>query len=57
MKEELLQRYSLSAEEEQCLAPELLMKITEKRGYKDNYDRGSELVVLIFDKGSWEGTH
>ncbi len=47
----IAQRYSLSAVEEQCLAPELLMKITEKRGYKDNYDRGSELVVFDIRQG------
>ena len=27
------------------------MKITEKRGYKDNYDRGSELVVFDIRQG------
>ena len=49
--ERLAHRYQLKAEEEALLAPDLLMKITEKRGYKDNYDRGSELVVFDIRQG------
>lgn len=33
------------------LAPELLMDITAKRGYKEDYDRGSELVVHDIRQG------
>lgn len=42
----IAQRYKLTAEQEALPTPELLMTITEKRGYKDDYDRGSELVVV-----------
>lgn len=49
--ERIANRYQLKAEEEALLAPDLLMKITEKRGYKDNYDRGSELVVFDIRQG------
>ena len=49
--ERIAPRYQLKAEEEALLAPDLLMKITEKRGYKDNYDRGSELVVFDIRQG------
>jgi len=41
--ERIANRYQLKAEEEALLAPDPLMKITEKRGYKDNYDRGRTL--------------
>lgn len=49
--ERIANRYQLKAEEEALLAPDLLMKITEKRGYNDNYDRGSELVVFDIRQG------
>lgn len=49
--ERIANRYQLKAEEEALLAPDVLMKITEKRGYKDNYDRGSELVVFDIRQG------
>ncbi|MFV0559723.1 MAG: ribosome biogenesis GTPase YlqF [Enterococcus sp.] len=39
------QRYNLSTEDEQLLGPDLLMKITEKRGFMDDYSRGSEAVI------------
>ena len=44
-------RYGLSIEQEEKLAPELLMDITAKRGYKEDYDRGSELVVHDIRQG------
>lgn len=44
-------RYNLTPEEAALLAPELLMKITQKRGHKDNYDRGAELVVFDIRQG------
>ena len=40
------QRYKLPETAETLPANELLMEITAKRGYKDDYDRGSELVVV-----------
>ncbi|MFZ8763848.1 ribosome biogenesis GTPase YlqF [Enterococcus diestrammenae] len=40
------QRYRLTEAEEALPAAEMLMLITEKRGYKDDYERGSELVVV-----------
>lgn len=45
------ERYGLSIEEEQQVAPELLMTITERRGYRQDYDRGSELVVFDIRQG------
>lgn len=42
----IAERYKLTTEQETLPAVELLMAITEKRGYKDDYDRGSELVVV-----------
>lgn len=40
------QRYKLPETAEELPANELLMEITAKRGYKDDYERGSELVVV-----------
>lgn len=40
------QRYKLVDTAESLPPAELLMEITAKRGYKDDYDRGSELVVV-----------
>lgn len=45
------ERYQLAPEQEQQLAPELLMTITAKRGLRDDYDRGSELVVFDIRQG------
>ncbi|WP_303217797.1 ribosome biogenesis GTPase YlqF [Enterococcus asini] len=42
----IAQRYKLPATAEELPANELLMEITAKRGYKDDYERGSELVVV-----------
>lgn len=39
-------RYHLELVDEQLPLPDLLMLITEKRGFRDDYDRGSELVVV-----------
>ncbi len=47
----IAERYQLPEEAEQQLAPELLMTITAKRGYKDDYDRGSEVVVFDIRQG------
>lgn len=43
--ERLQDRYQLAEEEVFLPAPELLMLITKKRGFRDNYDRGSEMFV------------
>ncbi|MGG5358710.1 MULTISPECIES: ribosome biogenesis GTPase YlqF [unclassified Enterococcus] len=45
------ERYNLEADQEQQLAPELLMTITQRRGLRDDYDRGSELVVFDIRQG------
>ena len=45
------ERYHLSEDQERKLAPELLMDITAKRGYKDDYERGSEVVVFDIRQG------
>ena len=47
----IAERYQLPEEAEQQLAPELLMTITAKRGYKDDYDRGSEVVIFDIRQG------
>jgi len=41
----LTERYQLSGEELLLDTPDLLMLITEKRGYKDDYDRGSRMII------------
>lgn len=48
---QLIQRYHLSEEEVLQLAPELLMTITEKLGFRDNYERGSERVIHDIRQG------
>ncbi|MFV0557217.1 MAG: ribosome biogenesis GTPase YlqF [Enterococcus sp.] len=45
------ERYQLTPTMEELLAPDLLMKITAKKGYRDDYDRGSELVVFDIRQG------
>ncbi len=45
------ERYNLETDQEQQLAPELLMTITQRRGLRDDYDRGSELVVFDIRQG------
>lgn len=47
----LMERYNLS-EEETFLSPaELLMLISKKRGFKDDYDRASEMIILEIRSG------
>jgi ribosome biogenesis GTPase A len=43
--EALKKRYQLTDEELQLPAPELLMRITEKRGFRDDYNRASEMII------------
>ena len=45
------ERYHLTEEQEQGLAPEILMAVTAKRGFRDDYARGSELVVFEIRDG------
>lgn len=48
---QLMQRYQLSEEDMALLAPDLLMKITEKQGFRDDYNRGSERVIHDIRQG------
>lgn len=41
----LIERYGLSEEDLTLDDPSLLMLISEKRGFKDDYDRASEMIV------------
>ncbi|MGX7131725.1 ribosome biogenesis GTPase YlqF [Enterococcus songbeiensis] len=47
----IAERYQLSKEEEEQLAPELLMSITAKKGLRDDYERGSELIIFDIRHG------
>lgn len=49
--ERLMERYQLSEEDIFLPAPELLMLISKKRGFKDNYDRASEMIVQEIRSG------
>ncbi|MGY3765215.1 ribosome biogenesis GTPase YlqF [Vagococcus vulneris] len=42
---QLSERYQLSSEDIKLTSPELLMLITEKRGFQEDYERGSKMVV------------
>lgn len=43
--EHLMERYHLTEEELYLPAPELLMLISHKRGYREDYDRASEMII------------
>ncbi|KAF1298053.1 ribosome biogenesis GTPase YlqF [Enterococcus sp. JM4C] len=47
----LSERYQLTEEQEKGLAPELLMTISQKRGFRDDYDRASEMLVFEIRSG------
>lgn len=47
----LEERYQLSAEDLFMELPELLLLITKKRGFKDDYERGSELLINELRQG------
>lgn len=49
--ERLMERYHLSEEEIFLPAAELLMLISKKRGFKDDYDRASEMIVQEIRSG------
>ncbi len=49
--QQLQQRYHLTTTELELLAPELLMLITEKQGFKEDYERGSERVIHDIRQG------
>ncbi|MGX7196641.1 ribosome biogenesis GTPase YlqF [Enterococcus olivae] len=48
---QLSKRYGLNEQEIAFLAPEMLMKITEKQGFRDDYARGSERVIHDIRQG------
>lgn len=48
---QLMQRYQLSEEDMELLAPDLLMKITKKQGFRDDYNRGSERIIHDIRQG------
>ncbi|MDR0922295.1 MAG: ribosome biogenesis GTPase YlqF [Lactobacillales bacterium] len=43
--ERLVERYKLTIEDTFLPAPELLMLISEKRGFRDDYERASEMLI------------
>lgn len=48
----LATRYHLEeAEEQELELPELLMRISEKRGFRDDYDRAAEMLVFELRRG------
>lgn len=49
--EALQERYKLSETEMFLPTPELLMLITEKRGFKEDYERGSEMLIYEIRQG------
>ncbi|MGY3778139.1 ribosome biogenesis GTPase YlqF [Isobaculum melis] len=49
--QQLEKRYALTKEEAQLEPPELLMRISEKRGFRDDYDRASEMVIYEIRSG------
>lgn len=48
---QLLERYHLTETELGLPAPELLMLISQKRGYREDYDRASEMIVQEIRSG------
>ncbi|APE72598.1 MULTISPECIES: ribosome biogenesis GTPase YlqF [Enterococcus] len=47
----LTERYSLTEEELFLPAPEQLMLISQKRGFRDDYNRASEMIILEIRSG------
>lgn len=47
----LAKRYRLDESEEELELPELLMRISEKRGFRDDYDRAAEMLVFELRRG------
>ncbi|MGM0124455.1 ribosome biogenesis GTP-binding protein YlqF [Enterococcus sp. AZ194] len=47
----LAERYQLTEEQEKELAPEILMTISQKRGFRDDYGRASEMLVFEIRSG------
>lgn len=47
----LMERYQLSEDDLFQPAAEILMEITKKRGFKDDYERGSELLINELRQG------
>lgn len=49
--EALAGRYKLTAEEVSLPSPELLMLITEKRGFREDYSRAAEMIIYEIRSG------
>ena len=47
----IAERYGLEKSEEEQLAADLLMTITAKKGFRDNYERGSEMIIFDIRHG------
>ncbi|MGK0551790.1 ribosome biogenesis GTPase YlqF [Enterococcus faecalis] len=47
----LIERYQLTETDIFQPAPELLMQISEKRGFKENYERASEMIIVEIRNG------
>ncbi|ALV21267.1 ribosome biogenesis GTPase YlqF [Carnobacterium antarcticum] len=49
--EQLADRYKLTAEEIVLPSPEMLMLITEKRGFREDYSRAAEMIIYEIRSG------
>lgn len=49
--EQLKERYKLTEDNLFMELPELLLLISEKRGFKDDYERASEMLILELRQG------
>lgn len=49
--EQLADRYKLTAEEIALPSPEMLMLITEKRGFREDYSRAAEMIIYEIRSG------
>ena len=47
----MTERYGLTEEELFLPAPEQLMLISQKRGFRDDYNRASEMIILEIRSG------
>ena len=50
-QQRLMERYGLTEEELFLPAPEQLMLISQKRGFRDDYNRASEMIILEIRSG------
>ena len=49
--EQLKERYKLTDDDLTLELPELLLLIASKRGFKDDYERASEMLILELRQG------